>query len=123
MLEAKIYLLRIEDLDRSVSFVASTGERTVVAADRRGRRSSSGPPSGDVTVRPVDLIAIVGPDGGTGRVAGEVVRVARGLGTTIAAISSAGRATVAAVEPEESERILRALHAAFFPATTSSPRR
>ncbi len=114
---------QIEELDRSVSFVASTGERTVAAVDRRGRPSSSNPPSGDAEVRPVDLIAIVGPDGGTGRVAGKLVRVACGLGTTIAAISSAGRATVAAVRPEESERILRALHAAFFPATTSSPRR
>ncbi len=113
---------QVERLGRSLSFVVSACGRTAAAADRRGRPASQDP-AADATVRPVDLIAVVGPDGGTDRVATEVVRIAEGLGTTIAAISSAGRATVAAVDPGESERILRELHAAFFPATTSSPRR
>ncbi len=105
-----------EEAGAPVRLVVGTRSATLVVVEGHPRGGAS---ADEAEVRPVSLIAIVGPGAAEAAVAAAAISVVEDLGCAVEAMVSSGRSTVIAVSRDAADRVIGALHDALLGEDTA----
>jgi aspartate kinase len=103
-----------------VKFVTTTGDRTLAAVERAAAGGLISSHEDEASVGRAHLVCAAGSGAGSATCAAAAVAAIERAERRLLAMVSSGRSTVAAVEPESSKAVLKALHEEFFPEPTSA---